>query len=99
MHIIVSESLYVVTTSGTFPSSTAEPGDDFIEQDSTITFPVGAMKGDVRCITVPIIDDVVEEGQEVFVVETDILSPSTAIFGGSLHSATGRIAVIIDDNC
>ena len=94
-------AIYTVTTSRMYisPSSVAEAGLDFFENTVTITFPVGSRKGDVRCRAVEIIFDYEEEGIEIFAVNADILSPSSAIFGRALQSSSGVIAVLIDDNC
>ena len=63
-------------------------------------FPVGAIKGDVKCVTIDIVTDTDKEGAEVFYVHAAITCPSDALFGDtSLQSTTGSIEVNITDHC
>jgi hypothetical protein len=71
-------------------------GTDFVApQESTITFPVGSRKGDIRSVAIQIVRDSLTENTEEFTEHANITSPATALFGGSLHSSSGSISVNI----
>jgi hypothetical protein len=77
-------------------SGSAELGTDFVApQESTITFPVGSRKGDIRSVAIQIVRDSLTENTEEFTEHANITSPATALFGGSLHSSSGSISVNI----
>ena len=69
---------------------------DFIAPNKTIIFSVGANKGNVQCVQIEIVKDLLDESQETFVLEANIISPTSANFGRALHSSSGRISVIIN---
>ena len=62
-------------------------------------FPVGALKGEVRCITLPIVVDSEQETKERFTVHATITSPPDALFGGSIADRFGAATVEIIDQC
>lgn len=76
----------------------AEAGSDFVQQNTTIVFPVGSPKGEIKCADIVIVNDGPNEEEEEIIVFADIIGPSTALFGGSLESSSGRITVKIDDD-
>ena len=76
----------------------AEAGSDFVQQNTTIIFPVGSSKGEIMCGDIVIIEDNLDEEEEEIVVRADIIAPSTALFGNSLESLPGKIRAIIGDD-
>ena len=63
-----------------------------------IHFPIGSPKGEILCVTIPIIDDGLKENMEEFMVTAEITSPSSAIFGGAVNSPSGICSIKIFDN-
>ena len=79
----------------TFAEFSLVEGEDFSGMDSLIaTFPAGVTSnGDVTCVDITILDDMVLEGQHGFVVQISDISPDeTNIIAPSIAD------VIIGDN-
>lgn len=76
----------------------AEAGSDFVQQNTTIIFPVGSSKREIMCGDIVIVEDNLDEEEEEIVVHADIIAPSTALFGSSLDSSSGKIKAIIGDD-
>lgn len=79
------------------PSFLAEEDFDFIWQDVNVNFPVGAKKGEIRCITIEIVIDDVNEGIEVFTIQLDIIFPFCALYGRAIQTTSGSIQIRIID--
>lgn len=50
------------------------------------------------CADIVIVEDNLDEEEEAIVVHADIIAPSTALFGRSLDSSSGKIKAIIGDD-
>ena len=67
---------------------------DFLEVDDTIVFGPGSVEGDTMCIDIEIINDVMIEITEQFLVNAASTSPSVVFSPGS-NQAT--VSIIDDD--
>ena len=74
---------------------TFSAGDDYKEQSSTCTYPAGAMAGDTQCLSIPIIDNDVCDGDRFFTVSLTTLDPLVQLITGQ-----ERLEVqILDNDC
>ena len=77
----------------------ATPGVDYTPLSTTLVFAVGSSKRHRICANVPIVGNREIHSHKSFGLRADILSPSSASFGGSARSSSGTIeAVIVDDD-
>ena len=70
-------------------------GEDYKEQSSTCIYPPGAMAGDTQCLSIPIIDNNVCDGDRAFRVILATFDPLVRVIPGQ-----GNLTVeIMDDDC
>ena len=70
----------------------ADSGSDYEQVSAPLTFPTGSVAGDMQCVNISIVDDVVFEGDETFTVTLTVTTP------GVMEGNTLTIVTIRDDD-
>ena len=70
-------------------------GEDYKEQSSTCTYPAGAVAGDTQCLSIPIIDDNICDGDRFFTVSLTTFDPLVWI----IPEQNSLEVQIVDNDC
>ena len=70
----------------------AVAGSDYEQVSAPLTFPTGSVAGDMQCVNISIVDDVVFEGDETFTVTLTVTT------SGVMERNTVTIVTIRDDD-
>ena len=74
---------------------TFSAGEDYKGQSSTCTYPAGAEAGDTQCLSIPIIDDDICDGDVFFTVSLTTFDPLVRIISGQ----DSLEVQIVDNDC
>ena len=74
---------------------TFSAGEDFKGQSSTCTYPAGAEAGDTQCLSIPIIDNDVCDGDRFFTVSLTTFDPLVRI----IPEQDNLEVQIVDNDC